>query len=134
MYFKWRDCWKRCTQAIRTLGNQFTTESIANNSYTVVIGVTGVTINGFEIIGGNANASGNNNTGGGVYGGTLTNCAIYNNSAGTGGGGGISCTLTNCAIYNNSANNGGGVYGGTLTNCAIYNNFANNGAVHIRVH
>jgi hypothetical protein len=116
-----------------TFGNQFTTASIANNSYTVVIGVVNTTLNGFEIIGGNANAVGNNNAGG-VYGGTVTNCAIYNNYTAIGGGGVNSGTATNCAIYNNStANSGGGVNGGTATNCAIYNNSSTNsgGGVNI---
>ena len=111
---------------LATFGNQFTTASIANNSYIVVRGVTGTTVNGFEIIGGNANVAGNN-TGGGISGGIATNCAIYNNSATNTGGGVLGVTATNCAIYNNSAINGGGVWGGTATNCAIYNNSATYG-------
>ena len=109
-----------------TVGNKFTTASIANNSYNVVIGSANATLNGFEIIGGNANSSAPYNNGGGVSGGTATNCAIYNNNA-TAGGGVYNSTAINCAIYNNNATNGGGVSGGTATNCAIYNNNATAG-------
>ena len=113
-------------KTILGIGNNFTATSIANNSYNVVIGTTNATLNGFEVIGGNANGTAPYNNGGGVSGGTLTNCAIYNNSATSNGGGVSSGTSTNCAIYNNSAtsNGGGGVYTGTSTNCAIYNNSA----------
>jgi hypothetical protein len=61
---------------------------------------------------------------------TLTNCAIYGNSATYGGA--VGCrsssgpTLSNCAISGNSGTNGGGVYcssaSPTLTNCTISGN------------
>ena len=109
------------------IGNNFTATSIANNSYNVVVGTTNANLNGFEVIGGNANGTAPYNIGGGVRGGTSTNCAIYNNTANSSGGGVYQGTSTNCAIYNNTANSsgGGGVSSGSSTNCAIYNNTAN---------
>ena len=63
--------------------------------------------------------------GGGVYLGTLRNCAIYENNANFGGGS-YASDLNNCTVTGNSANAGLGVPGGTqnctMTNCIVYYN------------
>ncbi|MGC8743457.1 MAG: PKD domain-containing protein [Verrucomicrobiia bacterium] len=85
--------------------------------------------------------------GGGVYGGTLYNCIITNNSAqigggvsestcynsaicantGSYGGGAYDSTFYNCTITKNSASNtGGGIYSGSLYNCIVWDNFVEN--------
>ncbi len=113
----------------------------AHNSYHVVIGSgtdeTAV-LDGFTIVGGNANGSGINNEGGGMYNDSgspiLMNCIFVVNSAEYGGGLANSSdsnpTLINCIFFNNSAGKmGGGVYegsgsGSTLVNCLVSNNYA----------
>jgi PKD repeat protein len=64
--------------------------------------------------------------GGGVYGGTLYNCTLTGNSAGSGGGA-DSSTLYNCTLTGNSAGSGGGASGGTLYNCRLTSNSADSG-------
>ena len=93
--------------------------------------------------------------GGGVYGGTVTNCLLLGNGGiGAGashstlrqctlagnsteiisgdplnGGGAKSCTLFNCILTNNSCyGEGGAAYQCTLNNCLLAGNSANNGA------
>lgn len=66
--------------------------------------------------------------GGGVFGGTLINCELTNNSAGKGGGA-ASNTLFNCNLaYNKGSglnlNYGGGAYGCVLSNCLLVGNQA----------
>jgi hypothetical protein len=81
--------------------------------------------------------------GGAVYGGTLNNCILSNNSAemyvyvhiwdlSTGsrryyyfpgsGGGAVNATLNNCALTGNSAGYGGGAHGCLLNNCTLTGN------------
>lgn len=85
--------------------------------------------------------------GGGVYGGTLYNCIITNNSGqvgggvsestcfnsaicgnnGSWGGGAYNSTFYNCTITKNKASNiGGGVYSGVLYNCIVWDNLTGN--------
>ncbi len=67
------------------------------------------------------------NTGGGVFGGTLYNCSLANNSASQGGGASGS-VLYNCGLNGNTASiGGGGVYQGTLSNCVVTTNSASEG-------
>lgn len=73
------------------------------------------------------------NGGGGVWGGTLYNCTINNNSGGERGGGVSSATLFNCTIGGNTAAGtevlpgyGGGVEGCTCFNCILSGNTAEN--------
>jgi PKD repeat protein len=69
-------------------------------------------------------------SGGGIYGGTLNNCALFANSASGGlydaGGGAYSSTLNNCTLTGNSADGGygGGAYSCTLSNCTLTGNSA----------
>ncbi|NCB67455.1 MAG: hypothetical protein EOM47_01230 [Bacteroidia bacterium] len=116
-----------------TVGNQFTTASIANNSYLVVLGVSNTVMNGFEVIGGNSIVDGC----AGVLGGILVNSKVYNNSAipGSSNGGGIrGVKAISCLITNNSSSSSmasqsaGGVMGGDLTNCVIAYNVGNSGS------
>jgi hypothetical protein len=80
--------------------------------------------------------------GGGVFGGTLNNCTLANNSAqacqkpGPGnlgrpyrgyGGGAYGCILNNCTLTGNSAGYGGGAYECILNNCTLTGNLANDG-------
>ena len=73
------------------------------------------------IITGNASGSG-----GGVYGATVYNCIITNNSAIYGGGGADSSTLYNCLLMDNRATlgDGGGAYYCSLFNCTLTRNTA----------
>jgi hypothetical protein len=60
---------------------------------------------------------------GGVFGGTLYNCSIRNNSAVLSGGGTFGGILFNCTINGNTAGvNGGGVCSSTLFGCTVGNN------------
>jgi hypothetical protein len=62
--------------------------------------------------------------GGGVYSGTLRNCAIHgNNCLSSGSGGSYQSYLNNCTV---AANSGGGTYFGAFTNCIIYFNLPAN--------
>ena len=61
--------------------------------------------------------------GGGVRGGTLSNCRLTDNFASWAGGGSYNSTLSNCELTRNSTGwVGGGAYGGTLHNCTITDN------------
>jgi len=62
----------------------------------------------------------------GAFGGTLSNCTLIGNFAGSGSGAGNS-TLNNCLITGNSAIQSGGVSGSTLNNCVLMSNCASNG-------
>jgi len=64
--------------------------------------------------------------GGGVFGGTLSNCILVQNSASRGGGA-ESSTLNNCLIAGNSASSGGGAYSAALNHCALTGNSAGDG-------
>ena len=65
--------------------------------------------------------------GGGVDGGTLWNCKLYGNTAGSGGGADFA-NLNNCALFGNSASSsGGGAVRGTLNNCTLVGNTASAG-------
>jgi parallel beta-helix repeat protein len=68
--------------------------------------------------------------GGGSYqstSGSLNNCLVVNNYAGSGGGVFISAPgpiVTDCTIVGNTATNkGGGVYAGSFQNCIVYGNY-----------
>ena len=56
-------------------------------------------------------------SGGGIYSGALNNCTLTGNAAGSSGGGASSATLKNCILYYNTAGTGSNYSGGTLTNC-----------------
>jgi parallel beta-helix repeat protein len=67
--------------------------------------------------------------GGGACFGTLNNCTLTGNTAGSGSGGGAYlCALSNCILRGNSATFGGGAYYGTLNSCTLTNNSATSGA------
>lgn len=131
-------------------------DDASDNSYHVVTGVTGATLDGFTITGGNANGSiyvsgrcgGMYNydscypasQGGGMYNykessPTVANCTFMGNSA-AGSGGGMynlrsSPTVTNCMFTSNDAGNGGGMSNlessPVVTNCTFTGNNADGG-------
>ncbi len=86
-----------------------------NGVYHVVVGANNTTLDGFTITGGNANGTGNNGKGGGMFNDNsspmVSNCTFYNNSAWDDGGGMFnqesSPTVTNCTFSTNSAGWGG---------------------------
>ena len=89
----------------------------SDNTYHVVTGTTGATLDGFTITAGNANGVSPSNLGGGMYNyygsPTLTNVTFSGNSAASGGGGMYNHylsnpTLTNVTFSGNSATSGGG--------------------------
>jgi hypothetical protein len=117
-------------------GNDSGFTNNGENSYHVVRGATGATLDGFTITGGNANViSGTSDIGGGIYNNgsspMLSNLIVSGNSS-TNFGGGIynnssSPTLTNMTISGNKSINGGGIYNNnssnpTLTNVTIAGN------------
>ncbi len=112
-----------------------------DNSFHVVTGsgadATAV-LDGFTITSGNANGSGSNRVGGGMYNQsspTVTNCTFSGNTAALVGGGmyniGSSSTVTNCTFSGNSAGDrGGGMFtqrSPTVTNCTFSGNSAPDG-------
>jgi hypothetical protein len=92
----------------------------------------GASLSGFTLTNGYAYLSG-----GGAYGGTLSNCTLSGNSGNIGGGAAYS-TLNNCTLLANKAYGssgdpngggpinayGGGAYGCTLNNCTLSGNSA----------
>jgi len=113
-------------------GSNFTNNN--ENSYHVVTasGTDGsAVLDGFTIIGGNANGSGAYNCGGGMYNDSgspmLANCTFSNNLAnGSGKGGGIcntnssNPTITNC-IFSGNVAQGSWTYGGGIYNTSSSN-------------
>ena len=114
----------------------------SDNSYHVVTGATGATIDGFTITGGMATGSIMNNSydGGGMWNSSaapkVMNCMFSGNSASGRGGGmynyGGSPTVVNCTFLGNSSFNfGGGMYNSssspTVTNCRFLGNQAGYG-------
>jgi len=109
-----------------------------DNSYHVVTGVTGATIDGFTITGGNANGwDADHDAGGGMYNNgaspSVANCTFSGNSAPAGSGmfnSTSSPTVTNCTFSGNGGafvfGGGGGMYNysasPTVTNCIFSNN------------
>ena len=65
-------------------------------------------------------------TGGGVTGSVLNNCTLIDNVGALGGAAAYS-TLNNCMISGNIAVDGGGAYSSTLNNCAVLANMAGAG-------
>ena len=120
---------------------QYDEPTRADNSYHVVTGATGATLDGFTVTAGNANVD----TwpialGGGMFNDssspTLTNVTFSGNSAEDSGGGMFNYdisnpTLTNVTFSGNSATDGGGIMNNnsnpTLTNVTFSNNSASNG-------
>jgi parallel beta-helix repeat protein len=123
-------------------GNDVGFANNAENSYHVVTGSgtdANAVLDGFTLTAGNANGSGTDRYGGGMYNDsgspTLNNCTFTGNSANYYGGGMYndsgSPMLTNCTFTGNSANYyGGGMYNKSysspmLTNCTFTGNSAN---------
>ena len=92
-------------------------------------------LDGFHIVGGNANIDPPNHVGGGLYNKqaspTVANCTFYGNNGGYGGGGNYNdlstISLNNCIFYNNTGTfRGGGMYSDasemTINNCTFFNN------------
>ncbi|MCB9336498.1 MAG: right-handed parallel beta-helix repeat-containing protein [Lewinellaceae bacterium] len=118
--------------------------TLANNSYHVISnngnGLNNTAIlDGFTITGGNADGTGIDIHGGGMYNAgsspTVNNCSFSGNSGVTGGGisnsNGSSPTVSNCSFSGNSVTtNGGGMSNSysapTLTNCSFSGNSAAN--------
>ena len=110
----------------------------SDNAYHVVTGATGATIDGFTITLGNADGSGSNDRGGGMYNyydsPTVTNCTFSENAAHFGGGmfnHSSSPTVTNCTFLGNEGSTGGGMCNSssspTVTNCTFSENAAHSG-------
>jgi len=121
------------------LSGDIGTTDTADNSYHVVTGANLAVLDGFTITGGNANALGSLNCGGGMHNynssPTVTNCTFTGNTADFNGGGmynnNSSPTVTNCTFSGNTANSGGGgMYNSynspTVTNCTFSGNTAGN--------
>ncbi|HKQ40084.1 MAG TPA: PKD domain-containing protein [Verrucomicrobiae bacterium] len=84
----------------------------------------GASLSGFTLTNGWVQHSISDYSGGGAYGGTLTNCMLVGNSAQNGAGAAL-CTLNNCTLAGNYADNyGGGAHGSILESCTLTNNHA----------
>ena len=112
----------------------------AENSYNVVIGITGAVLDGFTITAGNANSTlARYSLGGGMYNDgsrpMLANLIFTANTAYQGGGmynNNSSPTLTKVSFSTNTANQGGGIYNNLssspiLTDITLNTNTANQG-------
>jgi hypothetical protein len=64
--------------------------------------------------------------GGGVYGGSLSNCTLAGNNAALGGGA-YTSALYQCTLVANDAGSGGGAFGSSLFNCLLVGNTADAG-------
>ncbi|MGC1377093.1 MAG: choice-of-anchor Q domain-containing protein, partial [Anaerolineales bacterium] len=105
------------TANVTILSGEIGAAGVSDNSYHVVTGADGATLDGFTITAGNANGSTSDYHGGGMYNEagslTLTNIIFSGNSAANGGGGMYNTsnpTLTNVTFSGNSAADGGGMY------------------------
>jgi hypothetical protein len=117
------DVWTKTTNTNGTW--KWSVTGNENNCYHVVTINDNNVIDGFSVIGGNANST-NDNCGGGIYSvfsyssSHIINCSLTNCSASNNGGGIYSCTtstsciytyITNCSVSNCSAGtSGGGIY------------------------
>ena len=115
--------------------DEFDFRNYDENVFHVVIGVENVTLDGFTIIGGNANGEQADNEGGGVYirsvSMNLSNCLIRRNYAGVGGGimnRDADSIFVNCIFQQNKSTFGGAIYNvdsvPSITNCTLTNNEA----------
>jgi hypothetical protein len=92
---------------------------------------SGAVLSGFTLTNGATRHSGNKDTersGGGAYGGRLTNCVLTGNAANQQGGGAYGSMLHNCTLTGNAGGyKGGGACLGTLYNCVLTGNSAGEG-------
>ena len=131
------DVWSKTTNTDGTWS--WTVTGNSGNCYNVVTARSN--INGFSVIGGNANGTNSvNQYGGGIYSSSLvSNCTVSNCSASSGGGiysnsSPSIYSVTNCSVSNCSATSGGGIYStpsnpyfSCVNNCTVSNCSATNG-------
>jgi hypothetical protein len=67
--------------------------------------------------------------GGGAYTSVLYQCTLISNDAGSGGGA-FGCSLFNCLLVGNTADAGGGATLGTLCNCTLVDNTGDSGSTY----
>ncbi len=129
-----------------TLTNAVTLQSVNGPAFTWIVGnrIAGVglaltnaarcvylgnnaVLSGFTLTNGEGGAF-NYPAGGGVVGGTVTNCVLTGNLAtNSAGGGAFRSTLIDCLIVGNSASSGGGACACALIRCTVVSNNAVNG-------
>jgi parallel beta-helix repeat protein len=132
-----RDVGANVTTLSGDLGTKGNTK---DNSYHVVTGATGATLDGFTVSGGNADGGDAGRAtsflGGGMYNAdsspTVTHCTFLGNSALFNGGGMYnvhsSPTVTGCTFENNTANYGGGMYSSDSSPTIAHTAFIGNNA------
>jgi len=110
-----------------------------NQTNTVLVGFTllnGLALQGGGVYGGTLHnctltdntAPGTSAAGGGAYRSVLNNCRLTGNTSAVNGGGADSCILNSCILTGNTASSGGGgAYGSTLNNCTLTGNVAREG-------
>ena len=89
----------------------------------------GATLSGFTLSNGCTRTSDDwqDQSGGGAFGGQLSDCLIVGNAAQSSGGGVCDSSVDHCTISANSAENGGGTFNSRVTHCALNGNIATNG-------
>jgi hypothetical protein len=109
---------------------------LASGAWLVGVTVTNggsYAINGGGVYGGSAsNCTFTRNSaalGGGAYTSTLYQCTMVANDAGSGGGA-FGCSLFNCLLLGNTADAGGGATLGTLCNCTLVGNTGDSGSTY----
>ncbi len=124
------------------LSGEIGAPGVADNSYHVVTGVTGATLDGFTVTSGNADGSAPQDSGGGLYNTgaspAVSNCVFSGNTAKFGAGldnlHGSSPTISGCVFSGNTATIVGGGLGDydqsspTIVDCVFWNNTAPTGA------
>ena len=99
---------------------------IAGNAANVGGGVFGGTLNNCALV---RNFAWDDDGGGGAYGSTLNNCLVTGNRSYYDGGGASASTLNECTVTGNSSwyESGGGAWNSTLNNCTLSGNDASEG-------
>lgn len=114
----------------RVLASKTVTVRSVNGSWVTVIrgepGVRCAYLAEGAVLVGFTLTQGDSREGGGVYGGTLSNCVLRANTA-VNGGGAASSRLMDCLMISNTATDGGGAWNCELVRCELIENQASEG-------
>jgi hypothetical protein len=118
-------------EATMICGYQVPGTTIGDGAVRCVYLANGAVLKGFTLTNGATRASGDDfleQSGGGLRcdstNAVVTDCVLSGNSAGYGGGGAYGGTLSNCTLVGNRAGSGGGAYASALSHCTLTGNSA----------